>query len=176
MEALADALLGNPRVFYGRWYLVVSVETQTLARIMEDRKNKRHGAIIRNEASRTQESQEGCENSALTVGSLHPFPAMSNAQQLGSRVGKERRYILPCSLTGPSLNCSVMVPAALELILLRGLQLTTESLMLILPDTMQSQSETYILWHSQRFQYLLRWPELLLGRAYFATHSKAIWF
>lgn len=141
---------------------------------MEDRKEKRHGAIIRNEARRTQESWEKCENSALTVGALHPFPAMSDAEQLGSRAGKERQYILPCGLTGPSLDCSAMVLAALERILLQGLRLTTESLMLILLDTMQGQSETYILGHSQRFQYLLRWPEVLLGRDYSATRSKAL--
>lgn len=41
MEALADALLKNPGVFYGRWYLVVSLETRTLVRIMEDRKEKK---------------------------------------------------------------------------------------------------------------------------------------
>lgn len=99
---------------------------------------------------------------------------MSDAEHLGSRVGKERQYILPRGLTGPSLDCSAMVPAALELILLQGLRLTTESPMLILLDTMQGQSETYILGHSQRFRYLLRWPEVLLGRDYSATHSKAL--
>lgn len=62
-------------------------------------RKKRHGAIIRNEARRTQESQEKCENSALTVGALHPFPAMSDAEQLGSR--KDSIFFLMASQARP---------------------------------------------------------------------------